>query len=71
MYAQTFEKMFKQLNSYFAQESKTSVSNPNFTTCSGTADPVCRDEEGKMMPMTQEEEMLLPPSLPLSLFHLL
>ena len=36
--------MFKQLNSYFAQESKTSVSNPNLTTRSGT-DPVCRGKK--------------------------
>ena len=55
MYAQKIETMFKQLNSYFAQESKTSVSNPNLTTRSGT-DPVCRDEEEKKMPMTEKEE---------------
>ena len=52
MYTQKFETMFKQLNSYFAQESKTSVSNPNLTTRSGT-DPVCR---GKKMQKTEEEE---------------
>ena len=52
MYTQKFKTMFKQLNSYFAQESKTSVPNPNLTTHSGT-DPVCR---GKKMQKTEEEE---------------
>ena len=36
--------MFKQLNFYFAQESRTSVSNPNLITRSGT-DPVYKEKK--------------------------